>query len=148
MFAIFLYPALFLLSYFCLKKNAPLTSSEKNVEFLKNGILIYALSKMYPDDFNGEDMPELVQGIDTSIKCLEFVLPEFEHAKEHNEKINNYLTDKFENRENVYDFFEKMVLKFEKGISPQDVEEYESIEQTINELESAVEGLRKKTRLE
>ena len=143
MFAILLYPFFFGLSYwffntYVVDQENARTEENKNIDQLKNGLLIYALHKLCPSDFDGHMLPKLPVTGDKSAQYLEYVLDhpdDFEPFKAHNVIIQDYLEQKFSTQDDVYAFFDMYT----------GADDFETIDKTLHVLETAVDEAKNKT---
>lgn len=147
MFGILFYPIVFGVTYWFVKKNVKITYStvgaeDENIEQIKNGLLVYALHKVNPGDFNDDVLPCILEHKDKSVGYLEYVLSDVgsgsEYAQDYNDQIDSYLRNKFQTKDDTYGFFERYVNCVERN-----ADDFETVDKTICELENAVKELAK-----
>lgn len=147
MFGILFYPVVFGVTYWFVKKNVRITYStvgaeDENIEQIKNGLLMFALHKVNPGDFNDDVLPCILEHKDKSVGYLEYVLSDVgsgsEYAQDYNDQIDMYLRNKFQTKDDTYTFFERFMSYVDRTN-----DDFEAIDKTICELENAVKELRK-----
>lgn len=178
MFSIFLYPIVFGVSYIFFKlnhemnHNEELSIAEKNIEQVKNALLSYALSVVYPndygnnhnyDEYKGDKLPPMI-GCDKKHALFTYIQNDeigYNVMRMKNDAILQFLVNKFEDVEDACDFFSEFVDKMQKKddkpvtsssseypettVTESMCKQMNTIDNTITELEKAVESLASKT---